>query len=111
MKMKVNLAAQVNLIFQNPMHVYRCLILKVTSETVASALQIVDEENTSSTRLFIRMIDMWFDALNEKNRLKGQLKRKDFRLPYINSSDYRFRVHIKSCYKCFYTIRASYVAT
>ena len=92
------------------MHVYRYLILKVMSETVASALQMVDEENTRATRLFIRMIDMWFDALNVKNRLEGQLTRKDFRLPYTNSSDYRFRLHI-SCYKCFYIIRASYVAT
>ena len=59
-------------------HAYRYLILKVMSETVASALQMVDEENTRETRLFIRMIDMWFDALNVKNRLEGQLKRKDF---------------------------------
>ena len=67
------------------------------SETVASALQMVDEENTKATRLFIRMIDMWFDALNVKSTLEGQLKRKDFRLPYTSPSDYRFRVQIQSC--------------
>ena len=68
------------------------LVLKVMSETVASALQMVDEENTRATRLFIRMIDMCFDALNVKNRLEGQLKRKDFRLPYTDPSDQRFKV-------------------
>jgi len=46
------------------------------SETVASGLQMLDEENTRATRLFIRMIDMFFDALNVKNTVEGKVKRK-----------------------------------
>jgi len=57
------------------------------SETVASALQVIDEDNTRATRLFIRMIDMCFDALNVKNTLEGKLKRKEFQLPYTDPLD------------------------
>jgi len=64
------------------------------SETVASALQFVDEERTSETRQFIRMIDLFVDALNVKNPLEGKLKRKPFRLPYYNSQDEWFKVCI-----------------
>ena len=42
--------------------------LKVMSEIVASALQMIDEENTRATYLFIRMIDMCFYALNVKKQ-------------------------------------------
>ena len=42
------------------------------SETVASALQFVNEEQTRETRLFIRMIDKFFDALNVKNPVESQ---------------------------------------
>ena len=62
------------------------------SETVASALQVIDEDNTRATRLFIRMIDMCFDALNVKNTLEGKLKRKEFQLPYTDPLDERFKV-------------------
>lgn len=62
------------------------------SETVASALQVVNEDNTRATRLFIRMTDMCFDALNVKNTLEGKLKRKNYRLPYTDPLDERFKV-------------------
>jgi len=62
------------------------------SETVASALQTVDEENTKATRMFIRIIDMCFDALNVKNKLGGEVKRKGFRRPYTDPLDERFKV-------------------
>ena len=56
---------------------------------------MIDEENTKATQLFIRMIDMWFDAMNVKNRLEGQMKRNDFRLPYTSPLDYKVRVQKK----------------
>lgn len=62
------------------------------SETVASALQVVNEDNTRATRLFIRMTDMCFDALDVKNTLEGKLKRKNYWLPYTDPLDERFKV-------------------
>ena len=58
------------------------------SETVASALQVVNED----ARLFIRMTDMCFDALNVKNTLEGKLKWKNYQLPYTDPLDERFKV-------------------
>ncbi len=54
----------------------------------------MDEERTRETRHFIRMIDMFFDALNVKNPLEGKLKRKPYRLPYYSHQDERFKVSI-----------------
>lgn len=73
-------------------HVMDVFDLKVMSETVASALQMIDEENTGATRLFIRMVDMCFYALNVKSTLEGKLKRKEFQLPYTDPLDSRFQV-------------------
>ncbi len=64
------------------------------SETVASALQFVDEERTRETRHFIRMIDMLFDALNVKNPLERKLKRKPSQLPYYSHQDEQFKLSV-----------------
>ena len=64
------------------------------SEMVASALQFVDEERTSETWQFIRMIDLFFDALNVKNPLEGKLKRKTFHHPYCSPQNERFKVYM-----------------
>jgi len=40
------------------------------------------------------MIDMCFDALNVKNKLEGEVKRKGFRRPYTDPLDERFKVQI-----------------
>ena len=69
-------------------------LLQVMSETVASALQFMDEDRTKETRQFIRMIDLFFDALNVKNPLEGKLKRKPFRFPYYTPQDERFKVYL-----------------
>lgn len=66
---------------------------QVLSETVASALQLLDEEKTRETRLFIRMMDTFFDAMNVKNPLEGKHKRKDGRAPYYSAKDERFKVN------------------
>ena len=62
------------------------------SETVACALQFLDEDKTAETRQFIRMIDFFFDALNAKNPIEGKVKRKAFGLPYYSPYDERFKV-------------------
>ena len=66
------------------------------SETVASALQMVRPDETRETRLFIRMIDQFFDCLNVKSPRQGILQRKEYRLPYKTANDHRFKV--KTCY-------------
>ena len=66
------------------------------SETVASALQFVDDDRTRETRQFICMIDIFFDALNVKNPLEGKLKMKPFRLPYYTPQDEPFKVWMAS---------------
>ena len=67
-------------------------ILQVLSETVASALQFLDDDNTCETRKMIRMMDIFFDCLNVKNPLEHKLKRKDSRAPYCKVNDWRFKV-------------------
>ena len=113
--MRVYLAAQVCVVATAKVLLTECVVcffVQVMSETVASALQFVDEERTRETRQFIRMIDLFFDALNVKNPLEGKLKRKPFRLPYYNCRDERFKVsntitmHI---YTAYYTATCLYI--
>ena len=63
---------------------------------MASALQFVNEEQTRETRLFIRMIDKFFDALNVKNPVESQYKRKVNRAPFKSPKDERFKVSVWS---------------
>jgi len=62
------------------------------SETVASALEFLDNDNTQQTRLFIRMIDRFFDAMNVKSPLMAQMKRKESIAPYRCADDVRLKV-------------------
>ncbi len=62
------------------------------SETVADALTFYNDNETTETRIFIRLVDEFFDCLNVKNRLEGKLKRKNARLPYCKPTDHRFKV-------------------
>ena len=64
------------------------------SESVASALEFLDNDNTQQTRLFIRMVDRFFDYLNVKGPMMAQLKRKDSIAPYRSPKDERFKVKI-----------------
>lgn len=68
------------------------LYVQVMSESVASALQLLRDEGTRETRVFIRVIDRFFDFLNVKSTVLWELKRKDSIAPYRSSSDYRFKV-------------------
>ena len=64
------------------------------SESVACGLQILNRDATRETRVFIRMIDRFFDYLNVKSPKLALLKRKDSIAPYKSSSDERFNVII-----------------
>ena len=68
------------------------------SESVACVLEYMGNEKTKQTRLFIRMIDHFFDYMNVKSPLLSQLKRKDSIAPYHSPSDYRFKaMHTRTC--------------
>ena len=73
------------------------------SESVACALEYLDNDATKETRLFIRMIDKFFDCLNVKGPLMAKLKRKDDTAPYSSPSDRRFEVFLNTtqCYELF----------
>ena len=62
------------------------------SESVVCMLEYMDNEKTKQTRLFIRMIDHFFDYMNVKSPLLSQMKRKDSIAPYRSPSDHRFKV-------------------
>ena len=66
--------------------------MQVMSESVASALQFVDSDATEQTRLFIWMMDKFFDLLNVKGPQMAKLKRKDTIAPYTSPVDERFKV-------------------
>ena len=72
------------------------------SESVASALEYLDNDATQQTRLFIRMIDKFFDCLNAKGPQMAKLKRKNDIAPYARSADERFKV--KNSILTFYFI-------
>ncbi len=52
-----------------------------------------DQDETTETRLFIRMMDKFFDCLNVRARLEGMLTRRRERLPYTSAKDDRFKVN------------------
>lgn len=62
------------------------------SSTVADALTYEDNNETTETRVFIRLVDEFFDCLNGRNVLEGTMKRKPARLPYYRPNDERFKV-------------------
>lgn len=62
------------------------------SESVAAALGFCDDDATTETRVFIRMIDTFFDCLNVKDPISGIRKRKPNKLPYKSHLDERFKV-------------------
>ena len=65
--------------------------------SVACALEFIDNDATQQTRLFIRMINKFFDCLNAKGPLMARLKRKDDIAPYYSESDNRFQVTMFAC--------------
>ncbi len=46
------------------------------SESVACALEFMSNDRTQRTRVFIRMVDRFFDNLNVKSPMMAQRKKK-----------------------------------
>lgn len=59
---------------------------------MADALTYHDNDDTTETRVLIRLVDKFFDCLNVKNNLEAIKKRKDNRRAYTSSHDERFKV-------------------
>ncbi len=59
---------------------------------MADALTFDDCAETSETRVFIRLVDEFFDCLNVRNKFEGKHKRKEARQPYSKPNDHRFKV-------------------
>lgn len=82
----------------NSLHLTESIIIldyicaQVMSESVACALEFLDNDGTQQTRLFIRMMDRFFDYLNVKSPLMSQKKKKDSIAPYKSPNDERFKV-------------------
>ena len=64
------------------------------SESVASALGFMDNDSMQQTRVFIWMVDKFFDYLNVKGPKVALLKRKDSIAPYKSPNDERFKVGV-----------------
>ena len=93
--MRVYLAAQVSWAFRTSKIAFMTeikYVLQVMSESVASALQFIDNDGTEQTRLFIRTIDKFFDCMNVKGPQMAKLKRKANIAPYKSPTDERFKV-------------------
>ena len=61
-------------------------------ESVASALEFVDNDATQQTWLFIRMMNKFFDCLNVKSAQLAKLKRNDNIAPYTSPTDERIKL-------------------
>ena len=70
------------------------------SESVASALEYLDNDATQHLCLFIRMMDKLFDCLNAKGPQMAKLKRKDDIAPYTRANDERFKVRTNFLNSC-----------
>lgn len=81
------------------------------SSTVADALTYFNDEETTETRLFIRLFDEFFDCLNVTNKLEGKLKRKDARLAYYKAEDKRFKVVVACMCVCVCNITVPIIPT
>lgn len=81
--MKVYLAAQVYVCLPELLTLisYACIAvhLQVLSESVASALEYMDRDETIETRRFIRIMDVFFDCLNNKNPIECRQTPDDWR--------------------------------
>ena len=62
------------------------------SSTVADALTFHDDDATTETRKFIRLMDDFFDCLNVRNDTEGIQKKKPMREAYVHFWDSRFKV-------------------
>ena len=76
--MRVNLAAQVCHLHYACMNIEGVCILyfPFTCIGVADALTLLDNEDTSATIMFLKMMDALFDCMNVRNITDHETKRK-----------------------------------
>ena len=75
--------------------IYWCF--QVLSESVYTAMLLVNDPWMRETRRFVCMFDRFFDCLNVSNFTDGKFDRKVFRQPYRSSNDFRLKVCKISC--------------
>ena len=63
---------------------------QVLSSTVSKAL-VKYGEDTVATAKFCKMIDMWFDCMNNRCQEEAKRKTKPFLEPYRSTQDTRFK--------------------
>ena len=74
------------------------------SESVACALDLINNNDTLETRTFIRMFDRFFDIMNIRTPSDGTREIKEIKRPFTKPDDNRFKVHcthiskVQSCY-------------
>ena len=62
------------------------------SSTVTDALTLMDNEDTTATITFLRMMDALIDCMNVHNVTGHETRRKENRRPYRSPNDERFKV-------------------
>ena len=62
---------------------------------MSKALKHVVGPEAEATAEFISIVDRLFDCLNVHNLREAKLKRKPFRSPYRNSTDWRLKVSLQ----------------
>ena len=105
-KMRVDLAAQVQLIHLNtcscsitPCCPLLCTcIMQVLSQSVSKALQMTVGTRAKETARFADMFDKFFDCLNCSTLSAGKRTRNPFKSPYRSGTDWKLKVNTWS--KC-----------
>ena len=64
------------------------------SESVACALEYLNKDATQQARLFIQMIDKFFNCVTCKGPKMAMVKGKADIAPYSKISNYRFKVNM-----------------
>lgn len=54
------------------------------SESVACGLEYLDNDATQQTHFFTRMIDQFFDCLNAKRSIDGQIEEERLQFSILN---------------------------
>ena len=71
---------------------HACLYLSTCRSLIVDALSLLDKDETTETRTFIRMMDTFFNCLNVCNTVNAKTKRKENLQPYRSPNDVRFKV-------------------
>ena len=67
-------------------------IIKLLSESVSKAVELIGGAEASETARFLLMFDKLFDSLNVSTFSEGCQSRKPFRQPYHSADDFQLKV-------------------